>query len=68
MFLFPLIALVRIKEKIFIKGGYMGTKTPIKILNDILNIIFSIEKYVLNFFNLPFGVSILVVAKAEKKD
>jgi len=33
------------------------------VLNDVLKNIFSFERHLINHFNLPFGVSIMAIAK-----
>jgi len=57
--LFPLIAAVRIFQKLFNFKNHMDTKTPHPLLNSILKFIFSIERYPLRLINLPFGLSII---------
>ena len=37
--------------------------TPNSILNKLFYIIFAAEKYIIKYFNLPFGVSIYILAK-----
>ena len=37
--------------------------TPNSILNKLFYIIFVAEKYIIKYFNLPFGVSIYILAK-----
>ena len=39
--------------------------TPNFILNKVCYFIFSIEKYFLKYFNLPFGISIYVLIKND---
>lgn len=64
--LFPLVAIIRIKEKILKNSNSRGTETPLKSLNLVLQSIFGIERYILPFVNFPFGVSLLAVVKAKK--
>jgi 2-polyprenyl-3-methyl-5-hydroxy-6-metoxy-1,4-benzoquinol methylase len=42
--------------------------TPHKLLDSVLYAIFSVEKYLLRFINLPFGVSIILIAEKAKTD
>ena len=64
--LFPLISLVTLWNKFF-KVDYIEDveKTPNFILNKFLYVIFSIESYLLKFFNFPFGISIYVLLKND---
>ena len=54
------IFILKFKKKKFIK---FAETTPFCLLNLILKNIFSIEKYFLKFFNFPFGISIIALAK-----
>lgn len=54
MLLFPLALVGRMI-------GKTGTRIPNKILNFIFLNIFTFEKYLLKFFNFPFGLSIVVI-------
>jgi len=54
------ILFYKIKRKKFIK--FVET-TPPNYLNFILKNIFLVEKYILRFFNFPFGISIIALAK-----
>ena len=62
--LYPLIATITLWNKFF-KIDYIKDveKTPNLFLNNLFYIIFSIESFLLKFFNLPFGVSIYIIIK-----
>jgi 2-polyprenyl-3-methyl-5-hydroxy-6-metoxy-1,4-benzoquinol methylase len=60
--LFPPIAIIRLlHNRLKISSG-SDANLPPPFLNWILKSIFSIEAYLLRYFNFPFGVSIIVVA------
>lgn len=59
--LFPLIALARVADRA--REGGQGDAVPPPPVNAMLHAIFKSEKALLRAFNLPFGVSILVVAE-----
>jgi 2-polyprenyl-3-methyl-5-hydroxy-6-metoxy-1,4-benzoquinol methylase len=61
--LFPIILVVRILNNLLKRDGSSDTDLPIKPVNFVLQKIFGIEKYLLRVINLPFGVSIVAVAK-----
>jgi len=65
-FLFPFIALMR-----FLKRGSSGKKSDVKeinpVINSILYFIIIVESKLVKFVNLPFGVSICVLAEKVKK-
>ena len=54
------ILFLKIKKKKFIK---FAETTPTQYINFILKKFFSFEKYLLNFFNFPFGVSLVALVK-----
>jgi len=63
--LYPVIMIVRkidnaLNKKSHVKSNIKKTNV---LLNKILYFIFVLESYLINFFNLPFGVSILVIAR-----
>lgn len=64
-FLFPVAAMVRLKEKIFKSSSACGTAIPRKSLNNVFKCIFSAEKFLLNNINLPFGFSIVGVFQSK---
>lgn len=60
-FLFPLVLLVRIKNKLFNINETSDLSMPTGITNKILQVIFSFEKKIIPRLSLPFGVSILII-------
>lgn len=63
--LFPLVVLVRLKEKLFASGSTSGTGIPWAPINKFLKLLFGVERLLLPRFNLPFGVSLLSILKAD---
>jgi 2-polyprenyl-3-methyl-5-hydroxy-6-metoxy-1,4-benzoquinol methylase len=61
--LFPVVFVVRMLNKLLKRSGESDVDIPSFPLNFILEKIFGIEKYLLRFINLPFGVSVLAVVK-----
>lgn len=62
-FLFPLVAVARICNKLFNRTGGTDVTMPREVINSTLIKIFSGERFLLPGFSLPFGVSILVLAE-----
>ena len=62
--LFPLAAIVRLKDKILGNASATGTNVPHAIVNNILRKLFGFERFLLERINLPFGVSLLCVLEA----
>jgi SAM-dependent methyltransferase len=62
--LFPLAVIVRLKDKLLGNASATGTKVPPAIINNIFQKLFGAERFLLERFNLPFGVSLLCVLKA----
>lgn len=62
-FLFPVIYIVRMLNNILGREGASDVDMPSRSVNFVLERIFGFEKYLLRFLNLPFGVSILAVAR-----
>lgn len=58
--LFPLALLDKLW---FAKNKQSTALNPSKVINTILYNIFKLEKYILKYFNLPYGVSILLIAE-----
>ena len=50
-------------NNLFKRDGSSDVDMPNALLNFVLKKIFGLEKYLLRFINLPFGVSILAVVK-----
>jgi len=63
--LFPLAAMVRLADTLLDKSTSSGSRMPAPLVNRLLEKVFSFEKRLLEYVNLPFGVSILVVLKHE---
>jgi SAM-dependent methyltransferase len=61
--LFPIVFLVRMLNNLLKRDGASDIDMPSRPINFILKKIFGIEKYLLRFLNLPFGVSVLAVVK-----
>ena len=62
--LFPLIAGIRILKHLFRINAYkIDFQLPPKGVNDFLKSLFAFEKYLLRGINLPFGVSLLALAR-----
>lgn len=59
--LFPLAAIIKLKDNLFSKKSGTGTKVPSLIINNIFRIIFSCERFFLKHYNFPFGVSLLCI-------
>lgn len=60
--LFPVVFVVRMLNKVLKRDGASDLDMPMIPLNYVLGKIFGIERFLLRFTNLPFGVSILAVA------
>lgn len=63
MWLFPLIAAIRIAKRLAGNHHSDDESMPSPAANALLKFIFSSERRLLGRFNLPFGVSILAVAR-----
>jgi 2-polyprenyl-3-methyl-5-hydroxy-6-metoxy-1,4-benzoquinol methylase len=61
--LFPVVYAVRMLNNLLKRDGASDVDMPSTPLNFVLEKIFGIEKYLLRFANLPFGVSILAVVR-----
>ena len=64
-FLFPLVAMVRLKERVFHGSKVSGGNIPPARLNSMLRNIFSAEKYILAKAGFPFGVSLLAILQEK---
>lgn len=62
--LFPLAAIVRLKDKLLGNLSATGTSVPPTFINKFFRALFGTERFLLERFNLPFGVSLLCVIKA----
>jgi SAM-dependent methyltransferase len=61
--LFPVIAIVRVIKNIFKINGEDDLVMPLNIINEVLADIFSSERHLLSICSLPFGLSLLAIAK-----
>lgn len=59
--LFPLAAVVRLKERLLGSTAAAGSHVPPAPVNSLLRNIFTAERTWLKHFNLPFGISLLCV-------
>ena len=63
--LFPLAIVARFKDRLFGSLSASGTKIPSHLLNRFFRQLFSAESFLLANLNLPFGVSLLAILRAE---
>lgn len=63
--LFPVVYVVRKLNNMLGRDGASDVEMPSNIANFILTKIFGLEKYLLRFMDLPFGVSILAVVRKQ---
>jgi len=61
--LFPLVLVVRLLDKLRHNNEGSDVDMPSKVANTLLKYIFSSERFLLPHIRLPFGVSILVIAR-----
>jgi SAM-dependent methyltransferase len=61
--LFPVVFLVRMLNNLLKRDGGSDMDMPGGVMNFVLKKLFGIEKYLLRYFNLPFGVSVLAVVR-----
>jgi SAM-dependent methyltransferase len=64
MWLLPLVAAARLKDRIASHKKPSGTTIPPPLVNSTLRAIFASERHMLRRFNLPTGVSLMGVARA----
>jgi SAM-dependent methyltransferase len=62
--LFPLAVIVRIKDRLLGNSVASGTRAPPHLINQAFSALFRAERFLLNQFNLPFGVSLLCVIES----
>jgi len=65
--LFPLAVIIRLKDKLTGKKIATGTSIPPSFINIFFSTIFSAERLLIEYFNLPFGVSLLCILEARNK-
>lgn len=63
--LFPLVAIGRLFDKVFKPTSSTGTGVPPEGVNKLLQTIFASEQLLLKLGRLPFGVSLLAIAKRD---
>lgn len=61
--LFPIVFAVRMLNNLLNRDGASDVDMPAGPVNFVLKQIFGLEKYLLRFLNLPFGVSVLAVVR-----
>ena len=61
--LFPPILVVRLMERFLKLNSSMECEPLHGALNDVLKTLFSFERHLIRYFNLPFGVSLMAIAK-----
>lgn len=67
-FLFPAAILARLVDALgFSKGHAIGAKEPPGTINRFLTALVSSERYLLPYMALPFGLSLLVLARKSKQ-
>jgi SAM-dependent methyltransferase len=62
-FLFPPILVARFMERFLKLDSGMECQPVHGFLNEVLKTIFSFERHLIRYFNLPFGVSLMAIAK-----
>ncbi|MBA5686204.1 class I SAM-dependent methyltransferase [Rugamonas apoptosis] len=62
--LFPLAAVMRIKDRLAGTQAASGTAIPAAPINQVLRHVFSSERHLLRWMPLPFGVSLLAILSA----
>lgn len=63
--LFPVVYVVRKLNNMLGREGASDVEMPGDVANFILTRVFGLEKYLLRFMDLPFGVSILAVVRKQ---
>lgn len=63
--LFPVVYIVRKLNNLMGRNGSSDIDMPSTIMNSALKAIFGFEKFILRYWNMPFGVSILAVVKKQ---
>lgn len=63
MWLFPVIAAIRVAKRMVGNRHADDERMPTAFANKVLRAVFASERYLLGKFNLPFGISLLAVAR-----
>jgi len=61
--LFPIVYIVRKLNNALNRNGSSEIEMPNSTVNTLLKSVFGIEKYILRYCNMPFGVSLIAVVK-----
>ncbi len=64
-FLFPVVAAVRLKDRLLRSSSASGTVVPPPRINALLLHIFGAERFILGNLSFPFGVSLLTILRPE---
>lgn len=64
--LLPLVAVVRLKDRLLSNRSSSGNSVPWKPVNYLLQFLFGSERHILSRVRLPFGVSLLTVLEKSK--
>jgi SAM-dependent methyltransferase len=64
--LFPIAAIVRLKDRLIGSSKPSGTEIPPVFVNRLFIKLFGLERFVLEKINLPFGVSLLCVLQSGR--
>lgn len=65
-FLFPLVIISRMRDKWLNRSSAAGTSVPPKLINFLLEKLFGFERFLLDHFYLPFGISLLCVLEVHE--
>ncbi|EIL99415.1 hypothetical protein UUC_15960 [Rhodanobacter denitrificans] len=65
LLLLPLAALARLKDRVASCNRSSGTEIPLPLINSIYYTTFSSERHMLTSLDLPAGVSLMDIARAE---
>ena len=68
MSLLPLAALARLNDRLRPGGRSSGTAVPVPFVNQALSSIFRSERRLLDWFDLPAGLSLLAVVRRDDTD
>lgn len=66
-FLFPLAVAMRLAEKVHAKTGNSGEDIPTAPINALFRLIFSWERAILKYLDIPFGLSLLAVLRLSAR-
>lgn len=64
-FLFPIVVMIRSVNRIRANSDHDDEAIPWRPINKLLTLIFELEGFLLRYFNLPFGVSIVLLASVD---